>query len=304
MTEPSALFRLLGDETRLRLLRLLDRDRLNVTELVTILGQAQSGVSRHLRLLREGGLLDEQRQAGWAWFRLRDGVVPAGVLAEIRAAGGPGDDARLADVLRLRRDREPGGEGSGVPGRSWAAWARALGLLLPRVRVADLGCGEGRLAAEAAAWAASVTGVDRSPARIARARELASRRGLRNVKFLEGPLEKLPLRDQAYDVALLAQVLHAVPDPARVLAEARRILKPGGRLLVLELKPHKETWVRERLGHVALGFDRVQLGTLLESAGFLRLRIRPGDGRRGDPFGVVIAVADRPRLKAKKGGRP
>lgn len=293
MKSPSALFRLLGDEARLRMIRLLERERLNVSELVQVLGSAQSGVSRHLRLLKEAGVVEEDRRGGWAFYRLAPGAVPEGLLAEVRS-GRPDDDARLRQVLRLRQDRAPDGPGRPeVPGRSWPAWARALGLLLPRLRVADLGCGDGHLACEAGAWARSVVGVDRSPALLARARELAARRKLRRVRFREGTLEALPLKDRSADLALAAQVLHCVPHPAAVLREARRILVPGGRVLVLELRPHREEWVRDRLGHVWLGFDRIQLGSLLESAGFRRVRVRPGDARRGEPFGVILACGER-----------
>src|SRR5205823_7675118 len=146
------------------------------------------------------------------------------------------DEARLQEVLRLRKENfETGGGGDTrdarqlVPGRSWAAWSRALGLLLPPLEVADLGCGEGYLTIEAARWASRVTAVDRSDAVLDRARALARRRRVSNVVWKRGELERLPIRDEAVDVALLSQALHHAADPARAVAEATRITAPGGR---------------------------------------------------------------------------
>ena len=151
-----------------------------------------------------------------------------------------------------------------VPGRSWAAWSRALGHLLPPLRVADIGCGEGYLTIEASRWAARVIAVDRSPLVLKRARALATRRRVRNVIWKRGELEKLPLRDASVDVALLSQALHHAPDPARALAEAARIVVPGGRVLVLDLREHDEHWVKDRLGDRWLGFSDDGLAKMLQ----------------------------------------
>ena len=295
MIDYAALFRLLGDSARLRMLHALGRERLNVSELVAILGIAQSGVSRHLRLMRSGGLIDEERDGTWTFYKARaatagDGAVGR-ILDEVAATGRFRDDeARMKEVLRARAERRPSPpDGRLVPGRSWAAWARALGLLLPKLRVADLGCGTGQLALEIAAWAEWVVGVDRDPAAIRRARGRSKRRGVDNVRWREGDVERLPLADGTVDLALMSQVLHALEDPAAALAEARRILAPGGRVVVLDLRQHGEKWVRARLGHVRLGFTPVELRTLLGDAGFERVRVRPGDGKRDDPFKVLVA---------------
>src|SRR5436190_10000694 len=145
------LLRLLGDETRLRLLRLLSRESLNVSELTAVLGVAQSGVSRHLRLLRDAHLVTEEKAGGFSWYRLSDQLTGAdGALGSLhvwldgefqhQTAETRADDSRLAEVLRLRKDSFAvhGDERRQlVPGRSWPAWSRALGLLLPAVDVAD-----------------------------------------------------------------------------------------------------------------------------------------------------------------------
>ena len=146
-----------------------------------------------------------------------------------------------------------------VPGRSWAAWSRALGLLLPPLEVADLGCGEGYLTVETARWAKHVTAVDRSTGVLARAKALAARKKCSNITWKKGELEKLPIESDTMDVALLSQALHHAADPAQALGEAARVLKPGGRLLILDLRPHDETWVREKLGDRWFGFSDDQL---------------------------------------------
>ena len=184
--------------------------------------------------------------------------------------------------------------GSSCPGRSWAAWSRALGLLLPPLKVADLGCGEGYLTIEAARWASRVIAVDRSDVVLKRARALARRRRVSNVIWKQGELEKLPIRDGAVDVALLSQALHHAHDPARAVAEAARITAPGGRVLLLDLRAHQEDWVRAKLGDRRLGFDDEELKRMLTAAGLARRegRRRRAQGRRS------VHGADRVGTKA------
>jgi ArsR family transcriptional regulator len=310
MKDASALLRLLGDDTRLRVLRLLSREALNVSELTSILGLAQSGVSRHLGLLREAGLVEEERAGTFAWYRVSPeaGAVNGarsplwtwlGDQFERTTSETRADDARLEEVRRLRHEsfEEHGGGDERrqlVPGRSWAAWSRALGLLLPSVDVADLGCGEGYLTIEAARWGRRVIAVDRSKEVLKRARSLAARRKLDNITWKLGDLERLPIADASVDVALLSQALHHAEHPAGALAEASRILRPGGRVLILDLREHQESWVRAKLGDRWLGFQDEQLRDLLEAAGFSDLVVRVGARRTGDPFTVLVAVGRKP----------
>ncbi len=243
--EASALFRLLGDEARLRLLRVLAQDRFNVTELTGILGLAQSGISRHLGLLKDAGLVAEERSGAFSYYRLAPGVRENGngalwsvlesqfaesdAVATVRA-----DEARLQEVLRLRRENFDAHTGPDtrdgrqlVPGRSWAAWARALGHLMPPLEVADIGCGEGYLAIEAAQWARHVTAIDRSPDVLARAKALGARRRADNITWKRGEMEKLPLPDASVDLAVLSQALHHASDPDVVVGEAARAYDPA-----------------------------------------------------------------------------
>ncbi|MEO6222716.1 MAG: metalloregulator ArsR/SmtB family transcription factor [Vicinamibacterales bacterium] len=309
MKAASALMRLLGDEARLRLLRLLSRESLNVTELTAVMGLAQSGVSRHLGLLKEAKLVTEERSGNFTWYKLNP-EVQAGTGAyatlapwlnatfELVTAATRADDGRLEEIRRLRRenfDQHGGGEERSqlVPGRSWAAWSRALGLLLPAVDVADLGCGEGYLTIEAAHWARRVYAVDHSAEVLGRARKMAQRRRVKNITWKRGELEKVPLADASVDFAIASQALHHAQDPAVALAEARRILRPGGRVLVLDLRQHEEEWVQNSLGDRWLGFTPERLEALITGAGFDHVKVRTGARKAGDPFAVLIATGTR-----------
>ena len=307
MKAASGLYRLLGDEARLRLLRVLARERLNVTELTGVLGLAQSGVSRHLRLLKEAGLVTEERDGGFSYYRLAERLQDGagGGLADVLRGqfeassidvNVRADEARLQEVLRLRKENFEVHAGPDtrdarqlVPGRSWAAWSRAIGLLLPRLKVADLGCGEGYLTIETARWAARVIAVDRSDVVLKRAQALARRRHVSNVIWKKGQLEKLPIKDAAVDVAMLSQALHHAQDPARAVAEAARIVKPGGRVLVLDLRTHQEDWVRAKLGDRRLGFEDGELKAMLLAAGLTDVTVGVGARKSRDPFTVLIA---------------
>ncbi len=306
----STLFRLLGDPARLRLLRVLGRDRFNVSELTAILGLAQSGVSRHLGLLKQAGLVEEDRDGGFVYYHLaaaaRADGGPLGRLLEEQFAADAAtsllrqDTARLQEVLRLRRENFDAHAGPDtrdgrqlVPGRSWAAWSRALAHLLPPLEVADLGCGEGYLTIEIARWAHHVTAIDRSPAVLERARALAHRRHATNITWKKGDLQAVPLPEASVDVVLFSQALHHAPDPSCALGEAARILRPGGRLLLLDLREHDEQWVRVRFGDVHLGFSDAALRALLEGAGFEHVRTQVGARISGDPFTVLVASGVR-----------
>jgi SAM-dependent methyltransferase len=314
----SALYRLLGDEARLRLLRVLSRERLNVTELTGILGLAQSGVSRHLGLLKDAGLVAEERDGGFSYYRLAPGLEPHGShpLAPVLHAqfddGGSdalvrADEARLQEVLRLRKENFDAQAGPDtrdarqlVPGRSWAAWSRALGLLLPPLTVADLGCGEGYLTIEAARWASKVIAVDRSELVLRRARALARRRRVRNVSWKQGELDRVPVKDGSVDLAMLSQALHHAANPADAIAEAVRITTPSGRVLVLDLRRHEEEWVRSKLGDRRLGFSDDELKCLLSDAGLHDVRVGVGARKTGDPFTVLIACGSKEGKRQKR----
>jgi len=296
----ATFFRLLGDPTRLRLLRILAIDRFNVSELTRVLALAQSGVSRHLGFLRDAGLVCEERESGFVYYRVNRDAPGSLALwplldAEFSRAGSDRavreDDVRLQDVMRQRRETFDAHADPRVfvPGRSWAAWARALGHLLPPLDVADIGCGDGYLTVELAAWARTVVAIDRSDDVLERARALAARRHVTNIEWKKGDLARLPLREHAVDLALLSQSLRHASEPERAIADAIRVLRPEGRLLVLDLRSHQQAWVRTRFGDRHLGFSEEQLSALLQGAGLAGVRVTVGSGRTGDPFHVLIA---------------
>jgi SAM-dependent methyltransferase len=314
MDHVAQAYRLLADPVRLRALRAIAREELAAGEVSQVLGIAPSTTSKHLAALRTGGLLAERRHGRHVFF-----AVPPAARTDPRWAGvlerlaeepdAAGDLARLDDVLRARRETpEEDSPRSFVPGRSWTAWARALTWLVPRgLRVVDLGCGEGALAVEIGRFAARVVGVDRREAAVRSARALAARRGAKHVRFEVGDFEAPDLPVASFDVAVLSQALHSAADPVATLRAARRLLVPGGRVLVLDLLPHEETWVRERLGHAHLGFAPGVLAALLRDAGFAEVAAERVAGRAGDPFkvvlgtGTVLTKSRKPRTEASAG---
>jgi ArsR family transcriptional regulator len=305
MQRAASRFRVLADSTRLRLLRVLHHDRFNVSELTAILGIAQSSVSRHLALLKDAGLVSEERAGGFVYYRLRDQDAAASPLwavlaAEFAEGGADGaaaaDTVRMQEVLRRRREEfDPSADPRQiVPGQSWAAWARALGHLLPALDVADIGCGEGYLTLEIARWARHVTGIDRSDDVLERAKAMGERRQAANVTWRKGDLARMPLRDESIDLAVFTQSLRYATDPERALAETSRVLRPGGRILVLDLKEHDQTWVQARFGDRRAGFAPGELEGLLQAAGFRGVRLSIGTRQAGNPFVVVIASGTWP----------
>lgn len=293
----SQSFRVLGDATRLRILRLVAQAPLNVTELVSLVGVAQSSVSHHLSKLKGLGLIREERQAGYSYYSLAldqdDARWPLIRLAQ-EAEDESGDSARLKDLLRAREDRQALNERLLEPGQSWFLWAGALASLLPPLDVADFGCGTGTLSVAIAHWARHVWAIDQNPEALAQAKERAAREGRANIHFLCEDLHRLSLPAGERDLIVISQSLHHVESPAAVLTEAARLLKPGGKLVVLELMPHEERWVLERLGHKHLGFAPELLEAALAEAGFQSIT-RETHARDGaSPFRVFLLTGVKP----------
>jgi len=293
----SQAYRALGDATRLRILRLIAQTPLNVSELVSLVGIAQPSVSHHLGKLKAMKLLIEERQNGFTYYALDldkdDARWPLVKVAIEDKTDADGDLSRLAELLRRREDRQALNERLLEPGQSFQLWSRALGQLLPRLDVADLGCGTGALSVEMARWARSVLAIDKSRDALEAARARAEREGARNVEFITGDLHKLDIR-RRFDLVVASQSLHFVDDPPRVLSQARKLLKKGGKLLVLELLPHGEEWVRDRLGHRWLGFEPAQLAAALEAEGFgsISTEMLPGGAAAFRPFLLCAEVPE------------
>jgi ArsR family transcriptional regulator len=274
---------MIADVTRCRLLQILDRQELTVSELCTVLQLPQSTVSRHLKLLAGGGWVRSRREATSHYYQfardlLENGARKLWKLVREQAADAAvhGEDLRrLESVLAARRSRSQ--EFFSATAEQWDRLRDDLfgprldllalpGLLDPTWVLGDLGCGTGRVTLAVAPFVARVVAVDASRAMLAAARARLAH--LENVEIKPGSLESLPLADNALDAATLFLALHHVPDPARALAEARRVLRPGGRLLVVDMMPHDRQEYRQQMGHVWLGFAPDQLVRQLETAGF------------------------------------
>ena len=278
--QPLAWFKALADETRLRLVRILARHELSVGEIVTVLAMGQSRVSRHLGILVGCGLLVSRREGAWTFYRAAvadpEAAFLAGIAPWLAKAGPEADLAAVEAVLRERRLETRRFFNAIAP--DWAGLRReVLGGLDPAElvtevmpgtvsRAVDLGCGPGDLLPALASRAGSVIGVDSSPSMLA----LAERRtaGL-PVSVRMGELEHLPMADGEADFAVICLTLHHLPDPAAALAEARRVLAAGGRLVVVDFDAHDDESMRRRFGDRWLGFSREKLAQWLGLAGFV-----------------------------------
>jgi ArsR family transcriptional regulator len=304
--ELSETFHALGDPTRLRMLRLVAAAKLNVTEVVSLIGVAQSSVSHHLAKLKGLELIREERQGGFTYYSLAvDASDPRWPLIRLARESEDvhGDQARLTELLRRREDRTTLNERLLEPGQSWLLWASALSSLLPKLDVADFGCGSGVLTSELSRWARHVTAIDKSAPALEQARARLAREKRGNVTFVEADLHELPAGLAKHDLVVISQSLHHVSEPSAVLGQAARLLKPGGRLVVLELMPHGEAWVKARLGHQHLGFEPATLEAALHEVGFVdvTLTATPRDG--SSPFRAFLLTATRPARATRRPGR-
>lgn len=286
---PSLLdsFTALSDATRCRLLALIEHHELTVSELCAVLQLPQSTVSRHLKLLGDAGWVSSRRDGTSRYYALAlDGDGPRAQIWELtrpQIAGRVGaaqDERRLARVLAGR------GEASQqFFATSAGQWDRLrhelfgsdfvpgalLGLLPGTWTVGDLGCGTGALLPVLAPHVSRVIGVDASSEMLTTAR--ARVKGISNVELRTGTLEALPLESGSLDAALCVLVLHHVPAPADALAEAFRVIKPGGRVLVVDMHAHDREEYRQRMGHVWLGFTDDQMRKYLAQTGFEQVAI-------------------------------
>ncbi len=285
LSNATRLLKALGDDTRLRLLHLCSLGELSVSDLVEILNMGQSRVSTQLTLLKEVELVIDRKVGRRNLYSLGpagQGEPLTGILAEQRDSIEFADDLAGYQALTQRKEQESRsyfdrvaatfGEQE-LPGRTWEGLARALLQLAPKAHYVDLGIGDGLLTLMLAEIAERITAVDISPEMLHQMKLRAGKKGLDNIDYVEGEIEDLPLEAGLFDVAVLSQALHHADDPIKALTEARRVLKPGGRLMVIDLLAHNEDWVRERLQHRHLGFTEPDLKRLLKEAGFENTQI-------------------------------
>lgn len=302
------LFHGLADPTRLRIVALLRTMELAIGELATVLEQSQPRVSRHVRILVDAGLVVRQREGGWVFLRLASGDAVDALLALLDRWPGTADE--LAITSRDRAGLEAVREERAAAARRYfadhaAEWdairarhvaeaeveAALLRLIKDRPlgHLLDVGTGTGRMAEIFAPLAREITALDRSPEMLRIARAKLADRGIA-VDLVQGDFAALPLAPQSVDTIVMHQVLHFAHEPVRAIAEAARVLRPGGQLLIVDFAPHDQEDLRSRAAHARLGFADAQMRSWLVQSG---LDLEQVQSLAGDPLTITIWLAQR-----------
>jgi len=300
--------RVLADESRVRLLLLLEREELSVAELQEILGMGQSRISTHLGQLKQAGLVQDRRAGKNSLYRFTGRFADLLQTAGTEITEVPQDRQALELVLRKRQDRmrtyfdELAGKfgRNYVPGRSWKALAETLFQLLPPMIIADLGAGEGTLSQLLAQTAKQVIAVDNSAKMVEFGSQLARHNAIANLEYRHGDLENPPIADGSVDLAVFSQSLHHALHPSRAVEAAFRILKPGGKIVILDLKKHSFEEARDLYADTWLGFSEVELKAFLEQAGFHPIMSWLVDRERQAPALETLLVIGSKRDEDKK----
>ena len=318
MDELLAGLRAAAEPTRLRLLQLCAAGELTVSELTEILGQSQPRVSRHLKLLCEAGLLDRFREGSWVFYRLAQ-HAQGGELARLLVGLLPEDDAILAlDRERLETIKRQRAEQANAYFRANAAqWDRirslyieekqveaALQSLLPADGIRDLldiGTGTGRMLEIFGPRVERAVGIDLSREMLAVARVNLERAKLRNCSIRQADMYQLSLPGASFDAVIIHQVLHYAERPGQAIAEAARVLRPGGRLVIVDFAPHDLEFLRSEHAHRRLGFADDEVVAWCREAG---LDAEPVQRLPGDPLTVSLWAAQRARPRDRKAGEP
>jgi ArsR family transcriptional regulator len=307
LASTTALLGLLADPTRVRLLSLLGEQELSVAELTRITAVPQSRVSTHLGKLKDAELIRDRRHGASTFYRVDEARMPAAARAAWQAIAEQIDDGvleddrrRCADVLRARHEAASWPDAVAgrmehhySPGRTWEATARAFVGLVQLGDVLDVGSGDGVIAQLLAPRARRFTCLDRSEKVVDAARERLSH--LPNVELVHGDMQAMPLADASFDQVLLFSVLTYADQPERVLAEAFRVLRPGGMLVLVTLDEHSHVEISSEYEHVNTGFSPARLRRMLDRAGFVIDTCEVTARERRKPyFEVVCAFARRP----------
>ncbi len=305
-------FRLLGDPARVRLLLLLEREELSVAELQEILARGQSQISTHLSQLKQAGLIEDRRTGKNIFYSLKpaagsEGKVIGQLMSVLRQAvadipEAEQDAAALKLVIGKRREKMrnyfdslAGKFGREyLPGRSWEGLAEVLLRLMPAMVIADLGAGEGTFSQLLALRAKQVIAIDNSEKMVEFGGKLARTHGLHNLEYRLGDLESVPIASGIVDVAFFSQSLHHAIHPAKAVEEAFRIVKPGGRIAILDLLRHQFEEAREMYADVWLGFTELELRKFLKKSGFRNVQTAIVHRETAPPhFATVSALADK-----------
>jgi ubiquinone/menaquinone biosynthesis C-methylase UbiE/DNA-binding transcriptional ArsR family regulator len=313
--ELSTMLKAAGEETRLRLLALLAEAELTVTELTEILRQSQPRISRHLRLLAESGLVVRFREGSWAFFRLPEHGNKAELARTLAALLDPDDRVMARDRERLAAVRAARATAAQAYFREHAAeWDRIRRLHAadaaveaeiqqaladrPFRSLLDLGTGTGRMLELLGPGLERGLGIDLSLDMLALARARLDRAGLRHCSVRHGDIYDLALPRDSFDVVIVHQVLHYLDDGARALREAARVLRPQGRLLVIDFAPHELEFLRDEHAHRRLGFAEETVSQWLEQAGLdvISHRSVPPEAGSDGEIAVSLWLARDPRL--------
>ncbi len=310
MADAVELMKLLGDATRLRLLSLLQSEPLSVVELQEIMDMGQSRISSHLALLRQANLVEDRKEGKKSFYSCTppreprhkavfDAVIAASVVLPQFI-----EDKRSLDRVLVRRREQSEAYFNMVanrlgrqycPGRSWEAIGHFLLLLTPEIEIIDLGAGEGVLSQLLARKAKSVICIDNSPSMVEIGTSLAKEHGFTNLSYQLGDIEDVPLADKSADLVLLSQALHHANKPETAIAEAFRLLRPGGRLVILDLNQHTFEKARELYADRWLGFSPNRLYHWLKDCGFSGVKVEPVAKEDREPFfETLLATAIRP----------
>jgi ArsR family transcriptional regulator len=315
MPSASDIFRSLADPTRLRILNLLRAMELSVGELAQVLGQSQPRVSRHVKILIDAGLAERRKEGSWVFLSLGgpERVAPLFETLDRWMALDGADRWTAADAARLaavRADRAAAAERYfAARARDWdqirslhiaeseveAAIGRALGGR-GLGRLVDIGTGTGRMIELFGPAADHALGLDRSPEMLRIARVKLAEAGLRSAELRQGDMYSLPLGSGSADTVIVHQVLHYAQQPSAAVAEAARLLAPGGRLLIVDFAPHEREELRTRDAHLRLGFADEAILKYLEGAG---LDARVVEHLRGGELTVTVWLGERPAAKLK-----
>lgn len=294
---------LLGDESRLRLCALLRERELCVTDLVRVTGIAQSRVSTHLGRLREAGFVHDRRNGTQCFYALAEDALPPAaraVLDDAQQSADPtltGDQRRLVELDAERRGGLPDSAADDLeryysPGRTWQSLAAGLAALLELGDVLDVGAGDGAAAATLAPYCRSLTCIDSNARMVDAARVRLAKHD--NVRVQTGDVHALPFADAAFDSVLLFHTLTYAADPVRAVAECARVLRPGGRLVLLCLNRHEQREITARYGELHPGFSPEDVRKLLSVAG---LGVKSAHVASREPkkphLEVVLAVAEK-----------
>jgi ubiquinone/menaquinone biosynthesis C-methylase UbiE len=306
--ELASTFHALADPTRLRIAALLGEMELAIGELVVVLGQSQPRVSRHVRIMVEAGLVTRHREGAWVFLRRRTDGLGAAILPVIdNAVGSPAEQIQAAadraalDQVRAERAEaarryfaDHAGEWDEIRARhvSEEQVEAAMQALMFKRRIGhmlDIGTGTGRMAEVFGGEAAEVTALDRSPEMLRIARAKLAERAI-PANLVQGDFLALPLAAEAVDTIVMHQVLHFAPEPGRVIAEASRVLRPGGHLLIADFAPHDQEDLRTRAAHARLGFSDAQMRGWFAASGLVP---EAADTLTGDPLTIKIWLARR-----------